>query len=295
MWFSLSVGLLILFINRAWVLLPDRRLSACMLVGLTVLALGKFYAREIGLGQANLLLAVLVVFALDAGRHGRDALGGVLLAAATVVKPYAIIFLPYLVARRRFRAAAWLVGGVAAAMLLPAVRYGVAGNFDLLRGLWEVVTTSTSPNLAGQDNVSIAGMFAGWFGVGPVASRLATVTCVAVCAACACVLRRPGAGTCPEYLDAAVLLFLIPLLSPQGWDYILLVTTPAILLLIDRSDGAGTPLRALLFVCLAVVGLSLWDVMGRDAYRQFMMARVVSVCALVELGLLLRLRVAGVA
>jgi hypothetical protein len=290
-WFALSVGLLILFINRSLVLLPDRRMSARVLVGLTVLAMGKFYAREIGLGQANLLLAVLVLVALDAGRRGRETLAGVLLAAATVVKPYAIIFLPYLLARRRLRAAVWLVGGVAVAMWLPVATYGVAGNLDLLRGLWQIVTTSTAPNLAGQDNVSIAGMFAGWSGVGPVASRLATVTAVAVLAACAWVLRRRGPGTCPEYLDVAVLLFLMPLLSPQGWDYILLITTPAIMLLLDRMEGDRAFLRVLLIACFVIVGLSLWDVMGRELYLSFMMARVVSVCALIELAMVLRLRV----
>jgi len=290
-WFALSIGLLILFINRALVLLPDRRMIARVLVGLTVLAMGKFYVREVGLGQANLLLAVLVLVALDAGRRGRDTLAGVLLAAATIVKPYAIIFLPYLVARRRTRTAAWFVGGMAVALLLPIVRYGVGGNFDLLRGLWQVVTTSTAPNIAGQDNVSIAGMFAAWFGVGQVASRLAIVTAVAALAACAWVLRRRGPGTCPEYLDAAVLLFLMPLLSPQGWDYVLLITTPAIMLLLDRMEGDAVPLRVLLIACLAIVGLSLWDVMGREWYRTFMMTRVVSVCALIELAMVLRLRV----
>jgi hypothetical protein len=291
LWFALSIGLLLVLIDRALGLLPERRMTARVLVGLTVLAMGKFYVREIGLGQANLLLAVCVLAALDAGRRGRDPLAGVLLAAATAVKPYAIIFLPYLLARRRTRAAAWFVGGLTVVMLLPVVRYGVGGNIDLLRGLWEVVTASTAPNLAGQDNVSIAGMYAGWFGVGPVASCLAAVTALAVLAACAWVLRRRGPGPCPEYLDAAVLLFLIPLLSPQGWDYVLLITTPAVMLLLDRMEGDGAPLRVLLLACLLIVGLSLWDVMGRDWYRAFMMARVVSVCALVELALVLRLRV----
>jgi len=39
-----------------------------------------------------------------------------------------------------------------------------------------------------------------------------------------------------DYLDAALLLFVIPLLSPQGWDYVLLVATPAVMLLLDRLE-----------------------------------------------------------
>ena len=35
----------------------------------------------------------------------------------------------------------------------------------------------------------------------------------------------------PEGLEAALLLTCIPLLSPQGWDYVFLVSTPAVVLI----------------------------------------------------------------
>ncbi len=289
-WFSLSIGLLIWFVSLSLRLLPDRQRAAKLLVWLTVLAMGKFYVRELGLGQTNLLLAVLVLLAVDAGRAGRDARAGLLLAAATVVKPYAVLFWPWLVWRRRDRAAAWFAGGMVIAVLLPAVRYGVGGNIELLQGLWTVVTSSTAPNLAGQDNASIAGMWASWLGVGPLAGRLSVVTALALVGACAWVLRRPGPGALPGYLEAAVLLFLIPLLSPQGWDYVLLLGTPGVMLLIDRSASMPRAQQRLLGACLAIVAFSIWDLMGRELYRSFMMARVVTLCALIELAMLLRLR-----
>jgi len=99
----------------------------------------------------------------------------------------------------------------------------------------------------------------------------------------------------PEYLDAAVLLMLMPLLSPQGWDYVLLVSTPAVMLLLDRLDEFRVPLRVLLGMCLALAGLTFWDLMGPDLYRAFMMASVVSFCAIAEIGLVLRLRLSGAA
>ena len=92
-----------------------------------------------------------------------------------------------------------------------------------------------------------------------------------------------------------MLLFLIPLVSPQGWDYVLLIGTPVIVLLLDRMDQYGTGQRGLLLVCLALAGLSIWDVMGRELYRSFMMARVVTICALVELAMALRLRTRALA
>lgn len=290
-WFGVSVGLLILFVHLSLRLLPDRRRATSFLLWMTILAMGKFYIREVGLGQTNILLAVLAMLALDAGRNGREALSGALLGAATIVKPYAILFWPWLVVRGRYRAAAWFVGVLGAGVVLPALRYGVAGNIEQLVGLWSVVTTSTAPNLAGQDNASIAGMWASWLGVGPLASRMSLVSVLALVAACVWVFRRRPDGALPEYLETGVLLFLIPLLSPQGWDYVLLIGTPVIILLLDRMNGFGPAQRWTLIACLVMVGLSIWDVMGRELYRSFMMARVVTVCALVELAMAVRLRV----
>ena len=38
----------------------------------------------------------------------------------------------------------------------------------------------------------------------------------------------------PNYLEARILLVLVPLLSPQGWDYMLVIALPAYVLLVDR-------------------------------------------------------------
>jgi hypothetical protein len=294
-WFFLSVALLVVLVNRSLVLLPDRRRTAAFLVGLTILAMGKFYVREVGLGQSNLLLAVLVLAAVAQWRAGRDGAAGALLAAATIVKPYAILFVPYLVVRRRWRDTASFLLVIATALLVPALRYGWSGNLALLQGWWDIVATSTAPNLAGQDNISIAGMYAAWLGVGPVASWLSAGTALLLVVACARAIFQGSGASKPDYLDAALLLFVIPLLSPQGWDYVLLVSTPAVMLLLDRLDAFDRLARWLLLGCLTLAGLTLWDVFGRENYFAFMMSRVLTVCALVEVGLVLRLRVLNAA
>jgi hypothetical protein len=292
-WLGLSVVLLVVLVSLSTSLLPDRRHSTLFVAGFASLALGKFFIRELGLGQGNVLMAVLVLAAVAAWRTKREGWAGVALAAATVVKPYAVLFLPYLVFRRRARGAAAYLVVVAAALLLPALRYGWSGNVALLQGWFETVTQSTAPNLAGQDNVSLAGMFAAWVGAGPLASWLTLALTLGVLAACVRAIQKPPGADLPEYLDAAVLLFLIPLVSPQGWDYVLLLSTPAVMLLIDRLDGMARPLQWLVVVCMAIVGLTFWDVMGREPYRVFMMSRVVTICALFELALVLHLRQRG--
>jgi Glycosyltransferase family 87 len=289
-WFFLSVALVVLLVNRSFVLLPDRRRRAAFLIGLTVLAMGKFYVREVGLGQSNLLLAVLVLAAVACWNRGREGSAGAILAAAAIVKPYAVLFLPYLVARRKWNGVAGFGAVMLGALVLPAARYGWAGNVGQLRGWWTVVTTSTAPNLAGQDNISIAGMYAAWMGVGPAAGWLSALTVLALVLACAWAIWSGARLASRDYLDAALLLFAIPLLSPQGWDYVLLLATPAVMLLLDRLEELPAAARWLLFASLATAGLTFWDVLGREPYRAFMMSRVVTVGALLQVALVIHLR-----
>jgi hypothetical protein len=289
-WFFLSAALLVVLVNRSYAWLPGRRKRAAFLVWLTILAMGKFFVREVGLGQTNLLLAVLVLTAMACWTRGREVAAGALLAAAVVVKPYAVLFLPYLVARRKWRGAASFVVVLCGALLLPALGYGWSGNLAELHGWWVTVSTSTAPNLAGQDNISIAGMYAAWLGVGAPAAWLGVVTALALLGACAWAVVRGSNVESPDYLDAALIMFAIPLLSPQGWDYVLLVSTPAVMLLLDRLDLLDRPIRWLLWGSMALIGLTYWDVMGRELFKALMMSRVLTICALFELGVLIHVR-----
>jgi len=90
-WFFLSVALVVLLVNRSFSLLPDRRRNAAFLICITVLAMGKFYVRE--------LVSVRATFSSRCSSWRRRLLvpwagggGRALLAAATIVKPYAIVF-----------------------------------------------------------------------------------------------------------------------------------------------------------------------------------------------------------
>ena len=59
-----------------------------------------------------------------------------------------------------------------------------------------------------------------------------------------------GGVTNPELLEGAFLLTLMPLLSPQGWDYVFLIATPAVALVVNDEDRLPQPLRALTIVAL---------------------------------------------
>lgn len=294
-WFALSAVLMLLLLGLSLRAMPAIHRPPAVLVVVTFLAMAKFYAHELVLGQVNLLFAVLVVLAVVWLRYGRDAVAGLLLAVAVVVKPYAVIFLPWLVTRRNRTALAAMTGGLLVLLLLPAARYGWEGNLALLGDWWRTVTATTAPNLTNPDNVSLSAMFTRWLGADSPARTLAALTSAILLVLTGIVIAGRGALPAPDTLEASLLLLLIPLLSPQGWDYVFLIGTPAVMLLVNDLPSLPRGVRIATTVAIAVVALSIFDLMGRPAYSLFMRLSIVTVCVLIEIAALVTLRFRRVA
>jgi alpha-1,2-mannosyltransferase len=280
LWFGISVGVLAALLRWSIIALPDRRLSQVTLFWITVILMAKFYVHELLLGQTNLLLGGLLVGALLAVQRDRPFTAGALVGAGVFVKPYALILVPWLLVAKGWRATAMAATVVAPGLVLPATVYGWTGNLDLLRGWLRTVTDSTMPNLLGNDNVSIAAMWAKWLGPGSLATILTLGTLISIVFLVIAVWRPRRGVTAPEYLECALLMLLIPLVSPQGWDYLLLLATPAVVCLVDRWREFRRPWQWGAGLALALMGLSSFDLMGRELYGRFMALSVISVCAL---------------
>ena len=276
--------------------LPEVRRPPALLLVLTFMAMAKFYAHELVLGQVNMLFAVLAALVLVWMMRGRDAGAGLLLALAAVVKPYAAIFAPWLLTRRRRTAFVAMMAGLAVLLLLPVVRYGWQGNLTLLQSWWQTVASTTVPNLANQDNVSLGAAFARWMGgPGPAASLLAAATAGILLLLAGIVIAGRGALRAPEALEGGLLLLLIPLLSPQGWDYVLLIATPAVMLLLNYLAALPPRLRFAAGGAIALTALLIYDIVGRDVYGMLMRLSIVTICATIEIAALVALRFRRVA
>lgn len=289
-WFALSAVLMLALLGLSLRAMPEVRRPPVVLVIITFLAMAKFYAHELVLGQVNLLFAVLVVLALVWMRNGKDAAAGLPLALAVVVKPYAVIFVPWLCTRRARGALMTMAAGLVVLLLLPAVRYGWDGNLRLLGDWWLTVTSTTAPNLLNQDNVSLSAMFTKWLGPDSPAPIFTAVTGAILLALTGVVIAGRGQLTVTDTLEGSLLLLLIPLLSPQGWDYVVLIGTPAVMLLVNYLPSLPRELRVATIAAIAVVALSIFDLMGRSAYAAFMALSIITVCVLVEVAAVIALR-----
>jgi hypothetical protein len=265
-WFALSVALLIAFVRESIALLPDRRRDVATLGWIAALLIGKFVVKELVNGQTNVMLGWLLISALFFAQRGRRGVAGALVGLAVFVKPYAIVVLPWLLFAQGLGAVLAAGAVVAAGLVLPAAIYGWAGNWQLLAAWWQTVTGTTPENLLVGENISFATMWAKWIGPGVLASQLAVATGMAALACVAFTAWKRARVVAPDYLELAGLLLLIPVLSPQGWDYVLVLGTPAFVLLLDRWRDFSAGWKALIATAFALTSFTIFDLLGRKVY-----------------------------
>jgi hypothetical protein len=119
---------------------------------------------------------------------------------------------------------------------------------------------------------------------------LGAATGLALIAVVVWVWSRRARVPAPDYLEFAMIFLLIPLLSPQGWDYMLLLGTPAVACLLDRFRELSRPWRIVTGAALLVVGFTIFDLVGRTANDFVAHRALISVGAIVFVVSLAHLR-----
>ena len=289
-WFTLTVGMTWALAQLSLAALPDRRMSAQALIWLTLFFNGKFLVKELAFGQFNLPVALLLLGAVLAAQKGRGLAAGAAVAAGVFVKPYALVMVPWLAWTQGWRPLVTFALVVVIGLLLPAVSYGWNGNLDLLSEWYRTVTETTAPNVLGFENISFASMWAKWIGPGRTAAALALGSAIASLAGGLAVMWRRRDVREPNYLEGAYFCLLIALLSPQGWDYVLVIGMPAYMLLVDRFRDLSLPWRAVAVVGIFLTSFTIWDLLRRTLYTQLMEVSAVSIGAILIAACLIHLR-----
>lgn len=268
------------------------------------LILAKFFLRELELGQINAVITCLLLFmaggwmrapADDPARGGaRAAKTGALWAAASAAKPYALIFFPYFLIKKSWRVLAFGFAGLAAAFLLPSLYYGLPGNFVVHKEWIASLSKSTPALYASQDNISFFALAAKWTGDARLAPFPAAGMILLAAAGFLYLVAKGTNIVRAEVLECAALLTLIPLVSPLGWDYTLLSSVPAVMIVVNRFARLPAAWKAALIADGLVIALSYYDLMGRASYARFMSLSVVTVNFVIILGALAYLRIKGI-
>ncbi len=260
------------------------------------LILAKFFFRELKLGQINTIVTVVMLFMIwylmdDRVRKARSALGsGALWGLATALKPYAFIFFPYFIVKMNWRALFAGLGVIGAALLAPSVFYGLEGNLILLRRWGATLSQSTPSQFDTNDNVSMIGFLTKWIGTGEVSLLLYFLAVAALAGLVLVVILKGRRIHDSVVLEGSVLLISIPLVSPMGWDYTLLMSVLGVTLLVRHFSELSKLWRIVLVINFCIVSLTIYDVIGRELYGTFMSWSVLTVSFLIVIGCLAALR-----
>ena len=107
----------------------ERRLPAALIV-VPVLLSSRFIDNNFEHGQINLPTLALIVWAIIYADESRDAWAGLMIAAAILIKPFALLAALHLAVRRRFAALGWAVAAGIALIVVPIVIFGPHGWID---------------------------------------------------------------------------------------------------------------------------------------------------------------------
>ncbi len=106
-----------------FMVLPGR--SWLLLYGLGALVLFRFVLVVWDSGQVTMLMCALVLAGLVSLSKGRNKTAGAFLAAAILIKYTPAIFFPYLIVKRQYKAAAWMMVFVVIWLSIPALAVGI--------------------------------------------------------------------------------------------------------------------------------------------------------------------------
>jgi hypothetical protein len=267
-----------------------------------------FIVNNFELLQINMILFALALWGLYLQANGREAAGGIALAAAAAMKVMAIAFLPYLLYRKRWRAAFWMAAASLFFFFSPALILGWAKFWQDV-ALWPVALQASLG--AGNANQSVYSMWDRILGYGyiPFAvpgtfilpmsgarrAKLAwEITCVVATAFGVVACRgTPRPDSRWAQVEWAAIFVAATILSPlTRKPYLVVLLLPYALLYAawrstDFDARTRRILRNVMFASFALSLPTMHDFIGKSLAVRLEMGSVVTYGSLIMLGGLL--------
>lgn len=200
--------------------LPSAEKGEWFVIGLSLLISAKFAGREIELGQVNIFIIFILILMVAAALRKADIASGALWGVSVFFKPYALVFLPYFLLKKRIKIVASGLAVLVLGLIIPVFIFGWSGNGVVLKEWVSTLSLSTPVLLAVSDNASLYAFL--WKIFGPShqvwVDALFGTAFAGLGAAFLWMIwwgKKNGLEK-PETLEAASLFTLIPLFSPLG-------------------------------------------------------------------------------
>ncbi|MGB8682959.1 MAG: glycosyltransferase family 87 protein [Candidatus Binatus sp.] len=279
----------------------ERQLPAALIV-VPVLLSFRFIDNNFDHGQINLPTLALIVWAIAYADESHDASAGLMLAAAILIKPFAVLAAIHLAIRKRFFTLGWAVVAGVALLVVPVVIFGPRGWIDQTAAYLTAIASMTNryrTMLTNQSAVSaVARLMSLRIGTGAETSATATVVGmgleIVLIAAVSLWDRVSGAHrNFASRLALCGLFCLMPSFAPISWkSYYAAMLVPYMALTAalwtDRAAGKSTPISVWTLSALSVLlNLATGNYLNRIAlfYSAHFISSLLALAALFALWL----------
>lgn len=295
LWYFLELYLLFLCFSFSYDILPFKHRNKGLVLILSFLVLLKFLGREIELGQINVFMTFLLIMMVKSLLEKKDIHAGLLWGFSLFFKPYALVFFPYFLLKKRMKLAFSGVGTLVVGFVLPVFFYGFKQYTLVLKEWQRTLSLSTSSLLDYYDNGSLYSFFLKNF----PADRGDWAWILSICMAFLIgffLLWMMKSGkkkgvTKPEVLESSFLFILIPLFSPLAWQYNYLYSILAVVFLMNLIQKFPPVMKYVLTANFVCVGASLREVLGKGGFRFYTQHSLVVISFLIILFYLFYSRV----
>lgn len=271
LWYLLEFYLLFLCLIASYEILPAKHKRKGLVISLSFLVLLKFIGREIELGQVNIFMTFLLIMMVITLLEKKDIRSGLYWGFSLFFKPYALVFLPYFILKKKIKLMASGLGVLGAGFLLLAFFYGFQQSVFVWKEWQRTLSLSTPSLLAHYDNSSVYAFFFKNLPSlnGEWAWILSFCTALVVGSALLWMMivgKKRGVRR-PEILEFSFLFVLIPLFSPLAWNYNYLYSILAVVFLMNVIDRFPPAAKSVLIINFVCIGASLREFLGKGAFR----------------------------
>jgi len=254
--------------------------------------------------QVNLYVLFLMLLAFHLFQQRHHGLGGLALAAAASLRAVPILFLPYLLYKRAWRAAAWTTGFLLVLnCFLPVAAFGPKQALERWHSWRAIATAETADPTPGYSNQSLLAALkrlltsegsardpvhtalAGW-PTQRVVHLLYGLIALAAVALALLFLRNPPDLASPRTVgELAIILALMPLISPLAWKPHFVTLLVGYWLIWRLIPGKSRPVWILWWASFVCITLSAPALVGTRMRSVLESLNVITVGALLVLGL----------
>jgi hypothetical protein len=227
------------------------------------------------LGQVNLLLMALYVLIIKAFLEDRQKLLGAILGISIFIKPFGLIFLPYLFIKKRFSSVFYTLLWSLIIGFLPFIFYPSWEQFTGLYDGWInelLIEMSGKQDLMADGNHTIFSVLARYTPLqyllnSPFSQKLYQILVLGIMAVGFLKYMKKGEFIpCSFTSEFALLCSWIPLLAFSSQNAYLF-TLPLIVYLMFHFDKLNLPVKLLFILGCFLIGINMHDLVGPEMHK----------------------------